>query len=61
MKPLIDFRSWPPTNARTWTAGLRFETLDHGGRISDTMPQAINSSMPKAAPAFTLRSRRTER
>jgi hypothetical protein len=32
--------------------GLRFETLEHGGEYSETMPQAIRvSTTPKAGPA----------
>jgi hypothetical protein len=25
----------------TWTGRLRFETMEHGGKYPDTMPQAI--------------------
>jgi len=40
---------------------LRFETLNHGREYPDTMPQAINSSMPEAAAASACRSCRTAR
>jgi len=41
MKPTHRFQELAAANARTWMAGLRFETLDHAENIADTMPQAI--------------------
>ncbi len=41
--------------------GLRFETMEHGGKYPDTMPQAIKLIDAEAAPASTSRSCRTAR
>ena len=41
--------------------GLLFETMEHGGNILTRCRKLSSSSMPKAAHAFTRRSRRTGR